>query len=84
MKAEFTVEQIRKFVSYGYTSIAARYVQSALVHIDELDNQIKNLNGEIRESGKLECPNCNVSHIIAYNNSKTKAKCIHCGFIWTI
>lgn len=33
-KPEFTIEQIRKFAQKGYRSIAARYVQSAVLHIE--------------------------------------------------
>jgi hypothetical protein len=36
MTAEFTIEQIRAFVSKGYTSVAARYAKSALQHFDAI------------------------------------------------
>lgn len=39
MKPEFTIEQIREFVSKGYTSVSARYVKSALQHYDEQLNK---------------------------------------------
>ena len=35
-KPEFTLDQIRKFVETGYTSVSARMVKSLLQHYDEL------------------------------------------------
>ena len=39
MKPEFTIEEVRAFITRNYNSVAARYAKSAMQHYDELEKQ---------------------------------------------
>ncbi len=56
MKAEFNIDQIRKFVKFEYGFVSARYVKSCLQHYEELKenkNEIIKAFKAGREAGAI-------------------------------
>jgi hypothetical protein len=60
MKPEFTIKQIRSFVSKGYTSVSARYVKSALHHYDEQLNKKHCTCSDEKSTGWTTVKCCNI------------------------